>query len=344
MKLSPALLGVLLLSGPIPLGAQSTNAPSSSTNAPTANTDPASASWRERYTLGPGDILNFSFYGRPELDLTEVFIQPDGCVSYLQAQNIHAGGLTIDELREKIETELAKNYKNPRISVTPFELKSKKYYILGKVVDKGAFSMDRPITILEAVAKARGIETGLFEQNTVELADLPRSFLVRGSKRMKVDFEKLFFEGDMSQNIELEPGDYLYFASANTNEVYVLGSVNSPGIEGFTPRMTIISAISQREGFTADAYREHVLVVRGSLNSPKVFVVNVDDIVHGRAPNFPLEPKDIVYVSDHPWKFADQLLDIAISAFVQSAVTSWTSANVGPFITSPILPTVQIKP
>ena len=201
-----------------------------------------------------------------------------------------------------------------------------------------------PITILEAVAKARGIETGLFEQNTVELADLPRSFLVRGSKRMKVDFEKLFFEGDMSQNIELEPGDYLYFASANTNEVYVLGSVNSPGIEGFTPRMTIISAISQREGFTADAYREHVLVVRGSLNSPKVFVVNVDDIVHGRAPNFPLEPKDIVYVSDHPWKFADQLLDIAISAFVQSAVTSWTSANVGPFITSPILPTVQIQP
>ncbi len=343
MKLGTMLVGILMV-GWMPLAAQQTNAVPLSAKAPAANTDPASASWRERYTLGPGDILNFGFYGRPELDLNEVFVQPDGCVSYLQAQNIHASGMTIDELREKIQAELAKNYKNPRISVTPFELKSKKYFILGKVVDKGAFSMDRPITILEAVAKARGIETGLFEQNTVELADLPRSFLVRGNKRLKVDFDKLFFEGDMSQNIELEPGDYLYFASANTNEVYVLGAVNSPGVEGFTPRMTIISAISEREGFTHDAYREHVLVVRGSLNAPKVFVVDVDDILHGRAPNFPLEPKDIVYVSDHPWKLADELLDVAISAFVQSAVTSWTSANIGPFITNPIFPSVEIKP
>jgi len=160
---------------------------------------------------------------------------------------------------------------------------------------------------------------------------------------LKVDFEKLFFEGDMTQNIELEPGDYLYFASANTNEVYILGSVNSPGVQGFTPKMTVISAITEREGFTKDAYREHVLVVRGSLNQPKVFVINTDDILHGKAEDFRLEPKDIVYVSDHPWELADELLDTAISAFIQSAVTTWTSANIGPFITSPIIPSVEIR-
>ncbi len=342
MKLEALFCGFFLALGLVPVPAQETNAPTALTNAPTATPAPTVPSWRDRYTLGPGDILNFSLYGRPELDRSQIFIQPDGCISYLQAQNIHADGLTIDELREKIEAELGKTYKNPRVSVAPFELHSKKYFILGKVVDKGAFSMDRPITILEAVAKARGIETGLFEQNTVELADLPRSFLVRGNKRLKVDFEKLFFEGDLSQNIELEPGDYLYFASANTNEVYVLGSVNSPGVQGFTPKMTVISAISEREGFTKDAFREHVLVVRGSLNEPKVFVIDADDILHGRAPDFPLEPKDIIYVSDHPWKLADDLLDTAISAFIQSAVTTWGSASFGPFITRPILPHTEI--
>jgi len=342
MKASVFFFGIVVALGIDHASAQDAKSPAASTNAPAAHPVSAPTSWRDKYTLGPGDILNFSLYGRPELDRTQIFIQPDGCISYLQAQNIHADGLTIDELREKMEAELGKSYKNPLVSVTPLELHSKKYFILGKVVDKGAFSMDRPTTILEAVAKARGIETGLFEQNTVELADLPRSFLVRGHQRMNVDFEKLFFEGDLTQNIELEPGDYLYFASANTNEVYVLGSVAAPGVQGFSPKMTVISAITQRQGFTKDAYREHVLVVRGSLHQPKVFVINTDDILHGRAPDFLLEPKDIIYVSDHPWRLADELLDTAISAFIQSAMTTWTSGSIGPFITSPIRPSADI--
>ena len=342
MNVRAYFLGVILIAWTVPAHAQESISPAAITKSPAAGPVSARPSWRDRYTLGPGDILNFSLYSRPELDRTQVFVQPDGCISYLQAQDIRADGLTIDELRSKIEVELSKSYKNPLVSVIPFELHSKKYFILGKVVDKGAFSMDRPTTILEAVAKARGIETGLFEQNTVELADLPRSFLVRGNRRMKVDFEKLFFEGDLTQNIELEPGDYLYFASANTNEVYVLGSVAAPGVQGFSPKMTVISAISQRQGFTKDAYREHVLVVRGSLNQPKVFVINADDILHGKAPDFPLQPKDIIYVSDHPWRLADELLDTAISAFIQSAVTTWTSGSVGPFITSPIIPSADI--
>jgi len=296
------------------------------------------ASWREHYQLGPGDILNFSLYGKPELDRNEVFVQPDGTISYLQVQNIKAAGLTVDELRDAVEKKLAGFFKQPRLIISPVSLHSKKYFILGKILDNGAFAMDRPITILEAVARSRGIETGLFEQNTVELADLERSFLVRDGKRMKVDFQKLFFEGDMSQNLELEPGDYLYFPSANTNEVYVLGEVGSPGIQGMTARLTVLGAIARREGFSSAAYRERVLVVRGSLQKPQVFIVDTNAILKGRQPDFLLKPKDIVYVNSRPWKYAEDLLDSAISAFVQSAVTTYTGQHVGPFITHPILP------
>jgi len=303
--------------------------------------EPPIPSWRESYSLGPGDILHFAFYGRPELDRNDVFVQPDGSISYLQASNVQAAGLTIDELRDEINRILGEYYRNPAVMVFPWELHSKRYFILGKVIDNGSYPMDHPITILEAVARSRGIETGLFEQNTVELADLPRSFLMRGNQRMPIDFEALFFEGDLTQNIELEPNDFLYFPSANTNEVYVLGEVALPGVLGFTPQSTVISSITQRGGFTNRAFRGRVLVIRGSLQDPERFVIDTNDILHGRAPDFPLEPKDIVYVAARPWRYAEELADTAIETFLQSMTATWTSRNIGPFIDEHVLP--QIK-
>lgn len=291
-------------------------------------------SWRQRYTLGPGDILNFAFYGRGELDREAVFVQPDGTISYLQAQGIRADGRTIDELRTLVEQSLAQYYKHARVMISPVELRSKRYFILGKVIDKGAFPMDRPITIIEAVARARGIETGLFEQNTVELADLARSFLLRDGRRMPVDFEKLFQEGDLSQNIEIEPGDYLYFPSANTNELYVLGEVAQPGILGFTSNSTVVGVITVRGGFTPRAYRRLALVIRGSLEKPERFVVNIGDVLAGRIPDFRLQPKDIIYVSSRPWTYVEDLGNMAIDTFLQAMTATWTGRNI-PHVVSP---------
>ena len=309
-----------------------------------AATNTPAAGWKTAYTLGPGDILNIGLYGRSELDRNQVFIQPDGTLTYLQAQNIRATGLTLEQLRTQLETELSRYYKKPRIILSPFELRSKKYYLLGKVVDNGAFPMDRPITLLEAVARARGIETGLFEQNTVELADLERAFLIRNGKRLPLDFEKLFLQGDLSQNVEIEPGDYIYFPSANSAEVYVLGEVVQPGVQGFTSKLTALGAIARREGFSRKAWRERVLVVRGSLGQPELHVVNTDAILQGRAPDFLLKPKDIIFVASHPWQDAADLADAAVNAFLQSAVTAWTGVNVPGLIKSPILPQLQSTP
>jgi protein involved in polysaccharide export with SLBB domain len=298
----------------------------------------ATTSWRNRYTLGPGDILNLALYGRPELDRNDVFIRPDGCIDYLQARNVPATGRTIDELRAALETELAETYRHVQVMISPVELRSKRYYIIGKVVDNGSFPMNHPITLIEAVARARGIETGLFEQNTVELADLPRSLLIRQGRRVPVDFARLFLQGDLTQNVELEPEDYLYFPSANTNEVFILGEVAQPGISGFNTNMTVVGAIALRGGFTKAAFRQRVLVVRGSLERPERFVIDTADVVAGRAPDFPLMPKDIVYVAARPWRYAEELLDTAVNTFLQSMTSSWTSEFVGPYISKPVLP------
>ncbi|HEX4343705.1 MAG TPA: SLBB domain-containing protein, partial [Verrucomicrobiae bacterium] len=215
---------------------------------------------------------------------------------------------------------------------------SKHYYLLGAVTGKGAYTLDRPLTIIEAVGRAGGLETGMYERNTVELADLSHSFLVRNNERVPVDFEKLFQNGDLSQNIALEPDDYLYFASANANQIYLLGELASPGPQIYSPHTTIIAAITGHGGFLPKAYKSRVLVVRGSLNKPDKVIVNVADILAGRSKDFLLEPGDIVYVSPRPWAKAEDLLDNATMAFIQAALVTYTGSRVGPFITHPVLP------
>jgi protein involved in polysaccharide export with SLBB domain len=267
-----------------------------------------------------------------------VYVGPDGNLTYLQAQNIRAAGLTIDELRTKLMTDLRRYYKNLLLVVTPMTFQSRKVYVLGKVVKKGAINIDRPLTVLEVVAEAGGLETGLFQQNTVELADLGRSFLMRGNKRMPVDMEALFLRGDMKQNIEVKPDDYLYFPSANSNEIYVLGDVKMQGTQGLLAHTSVHSAIAQAGGFTPKAYTRRVLVVRGSLDKPEAFTVNMDDILNARENGFRLQPKDIVYIADKPWARAEELLSFAVNAFLQGAVSGWAGANVGPMIKQAILP------
>lgn len=302
---------------------------------------PQLAGWQQRLTLGPGDLVNLAVFGRKEFTRTEVPIGPDGRISYLNAQGIPAAGLTIDELRDRLTAEVAKTHRHARVIVTPAAFRSKRYFLLGTVIDRGAYPLDRPTTIIEAIARARGIATGLLEQNTVEIADLPRAFLVRHGQRMPVDFVRLFQQGDLSQNIALEPDDYLYFPSSVLNEVYVLGSIASPGTVGVTEHSSVVGIISTRGGFTDRAYRQRVLVVRGSLNQPETHVVNVADILRGKSPDFPLQPKDIVYVSDRPWARVEDLLDMAIKAFVTTSVSTWVNVNVRPVINNPILPVLQ---
>ena len=290
------------------------------------------AGWQQHFTLGPGDILNFALFGQPDLNRSDVFIGPDGRVSYLQAQDIVAAGLTVDELRSRVDQELANFYRTPRTIITPVSYHSKKYYVLGRVANRGVYPLDRPITVVEAVARAKGLETGLLadNRNSIELADLQRSFIMRGGKRLAVNLEKLFQEGDLSQNVALEPEDYLYFAAANVQEVYVLGEVGLPGPLPWTANLTAVGAISGRGGFTQRAYKSRVLVIRGSLNHPQTFVVNVWKTNEGQALDMKLQPKDIVYVNYRPFIKAEDLLDLGITAFLQSVTVEWTGLHIDP--------------
>src|SRR6202000_1551893 len=231
---------------------------------------------------------------------TEVTVGPDGRVSFLEAQDVVASGLTVDGLRQSMDDALGKFRRPPRPTIPPVAYRSKKYYVLGKVVQRGVYTLTRPTTVLEALAQAKGIEAGQGDYDIVDVADLQHAFLMRQNKRIPIDFEKLFGSGDLSQNVQIEPGDYLYFPSADVKQVYVLGEVGLPGPVTFRPDLTMLGAISSRGGFDSAAFKSHVLVVRGSLNHPETFVAGLGT-KEDNMNDFKLEPSDIVYVSGRPF-------------------------------------------
>ncbi len=280
-----------------------------------------SPAWQTRYTLGPGDTLNFSIYDRPDLSRENVQIGPDGTVSYLQAVAVPAVGLTPDELRNSIEQRLSDYQNNVKVIITPTEVTSKEFAIIGRVRRPGSYTLDRPTSILEAISLAEGIETNTVRGSAFELADFDRSFVARNGRKLDVDLAKLYYRGDLTQNAYLEPDDYIYVASNLKNEVYVLGAVADPGRYKMPVRLTVVQAIAEAGGFDRYAYRMKVLVIRGSIHQPETHVVNIKDILAGRTRDITLENKDIVFVDERPFELLERTLDSAIFAFLQSVTT-----------------------
>jgi len=311
------------------------------TNAFTISSPTELADWQKRLTLGPGDVMTINLYEQPESIRAGVTIGPDGRLNYLQARDVVATGLTVDELRDRLENVLLKFYRPPlRVVVQPTAYNSKKYYVLGNVTTKGVFALDRPTTVLEAIARAKGFTSAPQRRSTLVLADLSRSFLMRkdpaGSfHRVPVDFENLFLHGDLTQNVPLTPDDYLYFPPLDVQDVYVFGEVLSAGPVPYGPEMSAMRALTARGGFTPRSYRSRVLVVRGSLKQPQTIVVDTTDILSAKALDTKLQPRDIVYVSRRPWYKAEELLEGAITAFFRSAVVYGAGQHIGPIIDDP---------
>lgn len=310
------------------------------------NAAPELADWQKHLTLGPGDVITISIYDQADSTRSGLFIGPDGRINYLQARDFEAAGLTIDELRAKLEEELSKYYLAPRVIVQPEAYRSKKYIILGNVSQKGVFPLDRPVSILEAVARSKGFETAYQQRNALVLADLSRSFLVRKGeadtfKQVPVDFEALFLRGDFSQNVPLAPGDYLYFPPLDVPEVYVLGEVRSPGVAQYAPDVTVLRAIIARGGFTDKAYRKKILVVRGSFSHPQTFVVDASGVLTAKNPDVLLQPRDVVYVSRKPWAYPQELLEMAVTEYMRAMVITWTGQNIGPITKDAFVPNIK---
>ncbi|MBN9473061.1 MAG: hypothetical protein ABS43_07385 [Bordetella sp. SCN 67-23] len=252
------------------------------------------------YLVAPQDVLRVTVWNHPELnnpsgvlnDLQGRVINNDGSFFYPYAGQVKAAGRTVKEIRDELAKKLAAVLVEPQVDVSVLTYRSKRAFVMGQVDKPGVVPItDVPLTITDLISQAGGLKPE---------ADLKGSSLMRGGKTVSVDLYALYYQGDVSQNIRLQPGDILTIPENRYNKVFVLGEVTKPqSLIMPRGRLSLAEAVSDSGGFNPlSSNAGQLYVIRsGSNGRPQIWHLNAaapDALV--LADRFDLQPRDIVYV------------------------------------------------
>ncbi len=279
----------------------------------------------EEYRLGPGDRIQITrLNAKPDdpLGTLGTFVMPDGTVFFDLAQGVPAAGKTTTELSTALTEALRPYYKRSEVAVALREVRSSRYFVLGKVWKPALYPLTQPTTLLDAIARAGGLEVVGGTGTSEELADLSRSFLIRDGRPLPIDFEALIRGGDARYNIYVKHGDFIYLPPKSTEEILVLGWVAKPASVGYREGMGLIAAISEVGSYRRNAFLQRVLLIRGRLAKPKVAIVNLDDVIKGKKRDIPLQAGDIIWVPQSPWDRLERYLDIVLGTVAETVAAN----------------------
>ena len=238
------------------------------------------------YIIGPEDILEIQVWGNKDLNQV-VFVRPDGRTSLPLVGEIGVSGQSVQQLQDHLTNVYEKTVKGAVVTVMVKEIKSRPVFFIGGFGKPGVMQLTRELTLLQAISVVGGV---------VANADAEKGFLLRGDKRIPIDFNRLVQRGDLSQNPKLEPGDSIVVPLADA--VYVNGEVKAPGSVKYTQDLTILKALTQVGGLTPLASAGRVDVLRGNAEKKERIRVDVDKMMRSpdENPDIRLQPNDIIFV------------------------------------------------
>jgi polysaccharide export outer membrane protein len=107
------------------------------------------------YVLQPGDELQIAVWR--EADLTQdIFIRPDGGISFPLAGDLPAAGLSVAELTAALEKRVRRYEPDAVVTVMVKAAIGNRVYVIGKVNRPGDFALNRPIDVMQALSLAGG--------------------------------------------------------------------------------------------------------------------------------------------------------------------------------------------
>ncbi|MDG4720109.1 MULTISPECIES: polysaccharide biosynthesis/export family protein [Thalassospira] len=106
------------------------------------------------YTLGSGDKVRVTVFGEQDLS-GEFEISGDGQISLPLIGNLDAGGKSLRQLKETMESALREGYlKDPKVAIEVMNYRP--FYILGEVNEPGSYPYVSGMSVLNAVALGGG--------------------------------------------------------------------------------------------------------------------------------------------------------------------------------------------
>ncbi len=204
-----ALLACLAAPSLAACGAPGTRADRAAVSGPDAPRS-AAAEAAQRYVIGPGDRLGIFVYDQPQLTLADVPVRPDGLVSTPLVSDVPAAGKTPTELSAELAKRLETYVREPNVTVIvhdfvgPFD---RQIRVIGEAADPQAIAFREHMTVLDVMIMAKGLTRFAAGNSAViaRRADDPGA----APTRIAVRLSDLVKDGDISQNVEMRPGDTL---------------------------------------------------------------------------------------------------------------------------------------
>lgn len=231
--------------------------------------------FKTQYILGPGDSVFINFIGLVIYSKNYV-INKNGELNLPELGAVNANGLTIKELKIKLEKKYGNFIKNPNLRIFITNYRDISVYVDGEIklpgLYKFEFSDSSDININSKSYKLFDLikQSGGFSNN----ADLSNIIVIRensisqggGKIKTKINLLNLLNSGDQSQNLTLQDGDYIFvnrskkmikdqiIAINKTNfspdilSVYITGNVIERGALGIKKGSSLNQAIALAGG------------------------------------------------------------------------------------------------
>ena len=211
------------------------------------------------YRLGPGDAVIIDVYGASQ-ETIEATVSPDGDVTIEGFGPVQLSGLTVAQANARLRSQLGPRYQSSQIRLTVGQTKTIIVNVMGEVVAPGTYTLSAFATVFNALYSAGGIS---------DIGTLRNIKVYRNNREIStVDVYDFILNGRAKGNMRLTDNDVII---VNPYEcvVNLTGRVKRPMYYEMKKDESLTSLIKYAGGFTGDAYKKNVRVIRkaGSLYS-----------------------------------------------------------------------------
>lgn len=225
------------------------------------------------YCLGAGDEVIIDVWGVSQKTIREI-ISPEGTVQIENLGPVYLSGKTVKEANNYLKNEFAKIYAgvtgetpNTQIKLTLGEIRSIQVNVMGEVVVPGTYTLSSFASVFHALYWAGGVN---------KIGSLRSIKVIRdGETVADVDIYDFIMEGRLKDDIRLQDGDVILVNPYQTL-VQILGKVKRPMYYEMKPTETIATLLKYAGGFTGDAYKKAIRLVRKSGREHQIF--NIDEM------------------------------------------------------------------
>ena len=246
------------------------------------------------YRLGPGDEVIIDVWGANQTTLRET-ISPDGYIHIPDLGPILLNGMDIAHAMEYLKQKLAQIYaaSAENIQISLGNARTIQVNVMGEVVQPGTYALSSFSTVFHALYRAGGVTT---------IGSLRNVMVSRNGKVIAhLDVYPFILKGKNADDIRLQEGDMVIVPPYDAL-VEIQGKVKRPMIYEMKSDESMETLLKYAGNFSADAYRNHVSVIRRSGKEYSVATVDRNDFTR-----FRVQDGDVVTVDSILNRYANRL-------------------------------------